>query len=282
MTQLNYHAVAGATGAQGGATARALLAAGHRVRALTRRPAAATALADLGADVAYADFRDRASLDAALDGVDTLFAVTTPFESSADAEVEDGIRLIDAAGHLRHIVFTSATNADRGTGVPHFDSKFRIERHLMAQPVPWTVIAPAAFMDQYNGSWHRSSYARGILSVPLPPDKPLAMIAAADIGAFAAHVLTRPEEFAGRRVDIASDELTSREIAATLGAALGHELRFVEAPISVAESYSPDLAAMFRWFGSVGMSVDVEGLRRDYPYLGWHRLAEWADAHLTA
>jgi len=281
MTQINYHAVAGATGAQGGATARALLAAGHRVRALTRRPAAATALVDLGADVAYADFRDRASLDAALDGVDTLFAVTTPFESSVDAEVEDGVRLIDAAAHLRHIVFTSATNADRGTGIPHFDSKFRIERHLMTQSVPWTVIAPAAFMDQYNGSWHRSSYARGILSVPLPPDKPLAMIAAADIGAFAAHVLTHPEEFVGRRVDIASDELTSREIAATLGAALGRELRFVEAPISAAEAHSPDLAAMFRWFGSVGMSVDVEGLRRDYPDLGWHRLADWANAHLT-
>ena len=76
--------------------------------------------------------------------------------------------------------------------------------------------------------------------------------------------------------------LTPTEIAGTLGAALGHGLRYVEAPISVAESYSPDLAAMFRWFGSVGMSVDVEGLRRDYPELGWHRFAEWANAHLTA
>ena len=281
MTQIIYHAVTGATGVQGGATARALLAAGQRVRALTRRPAAAAALAELGAEVVYADFRDRASLDAALDGVDTLFAVTTPFESSVAAEVEDGITMIDAAAHLRHIVFTSATNADRDTGIPHFDSKFRIERHLAAQAVPWTVIAPAAFMDQYAGSWHRSSYARGVLSVPLPPDKPLALIAAADIGAFAAHVLTHPAEFAGRRIDIASDELTPTEIAGTLGAALGHGLRYVEAPTSVAESYSPDLAAMFRWFGSVGMSVDVEGLRRDYPDLGWHRFAEWADAHLT-
>jgi uncharacterized protein YbjT (DUF2867 family) len=276
MTQILYHAVTGATGAQGGATARALLAAGQRVRALTRRPAAAGALADLGADVVYADFRDPSSLAAALKGADTLFAVTTPFGSSVEAEVEDGIALVDAAAGLRHIVFTSATNADRATGIPHFDSKFRIEQHLAAQHVPWTVIGPAAFMDQYAEPWHRSSYERGVLSVPLPPDKPLALIAAADIGAFAAHVLTHPTAFAGRRIDIASDELTGPQIAAVLGRALGRPLRYEEAPLAVAERYSPDLAAMFRYFGTVGMKVDVEALRHDYPMIGWHRLTDWA------
>jgi uncharacterized protein YbjT (DUF2867 family) len=276
MTQILYHAVTGATGAQGGATARALLAAGQRVRALTRRPDAAAPLAALGADVVYADFRDRSSLAAALHGVDTLFAVTTPFESSVVAEVADGMTLVDAAAALRHIVFTSATNADLRTGIPHFDSKFRIERHLAAQHVPWTVIGPAAFMDQYAEPWHRSSYERGVLSVPLPPDRPLALIATADIGAFAAHVLTHPAEFAGRRIDIASDELTGPRIAAVLGEALGRELRYEEAPLEVAERYSPDLAAMFRYFGEVGMRVDVEALRRDYPAIGWHRLTDWA------
>jgi uncharacterized protein YbjT (DUF2867 family) len=276
MTQILYHAVTGATGAQGGATARALLAAGQRVRALTRRPEAAAWLAALGADVVYADFRNRSSVDAALTGVDTLFAVTTPFGSTLEAEVDAGRTLIDAAAHLRHIVFTSATNADRGTGIPHFESKYEIERHLAAQDVPWTVLGPAAFMDQYAQSWHRSSYERGVLSVPLPADKPLALIAAADIGAFAAHVLTHPMSFQGRRIDIASDELTGPEIAAVLGTALGRELRYEEAPIEVAEWYSPDLAAMFRYFAAVGMSVDVAGLRRDYPTIGWHRLADWA------
>lgn len=276
MTQILYHAVTGATGAQGGATARALLAAGQRVRALTRRPAAAASLAALGADVVYADFRDRSSVDAALKGVDTLFAVTTPFGTNVETEVSDGLTLIDAAAHLSHIVFTSAANADRATGIPHFDSKFRIEQHLAAQDVPWTVIAPAAFMDQYAESWHRSSFARGILSVPLPPDKPLALIATADIGAFAAHALTNPATFASQRIDIASDELTGPKIATVLGGALGRELRYVEAPIEVAERYSPDLAAMFRYFGTVGMTVDIDGLRRDYPSVGWHRLADWA------
>ncbi len=276
MTQILYHAVTGVTGAQGGATARALLAAGQRVRALTRRPEAAAPLAALGADVVYADFRDQPSVAAALKDVDTLFAVTTPFGSSLEAEVEDGRTLIDAAAHLRHIVFTSATNADRTTGIPHFETKFRIEEHLAAQHVPWTVLGPAAFMDQYAQSWHLSSYERGMLSVPLPPDKPLALIAAADIGAFAAYVLTHRNSFAGKRIDIASDELTGPEIAAVLGTALARPLRYEEAPIEVAERYSPDLAAMFRYFSTVGMSVDVAALRHDYPFIGWHSLADWA------
>jgi uncharacterized protein YbjT (DUF2867 family) len=232
--------------------------------------------------VVHADFRDPASVTAALKDVDTLFAVTTPFGTSVATEVADGILLVDAAAHLRHVVFTSAANADRGTGIPHFDSKYRVERHLAAQHVPWTVLGPAAFMDQYAGAWHRSSYERGVLSVPLPPDRPLALIAVADIGAFAAHVLTNPEAFAGRRIDLAADELTGREIASVLGAALGRELRFEAAPIAVAERYSPDLAAMFRYFGTTGMAVDVEGLRRAYPGIGWHRLEDWAGEHLSA
>ena len=127
-------AVAGATGAQGGAAARALLAAGHPVRALTRDPAgpAAAALRDLGADVRRADFDERDSLDAALAGAGGLFAVTTPFGTDLAAEVRQGRALIDAASAagVGHVVLTSAAHADRGTGVPHYESKHLVERHL--------------------------------------------------------------------------------------------------------------------------------------------------------
>lgn len=127
MTQVSYQpavAVAGATGAQGGATARALLAAGQPVRGLTRRQdsPAADELRRLGARVVYADFADPSSPGP---------AVTTPFETDPEREVCDGIALLDAAaasGTVLHIVYTSATNADRATGIPHFDSKHRVER----------------------------------------------------------------------------------------------------------------------------------------------------------
>ncbi|GAA2784223.1 NmrA/HSCARG family protein [Streptomyces showdoensis] len=275
-------AVTGATGAQGGATARALLAAGHHVRALTRDPAspAAEALAALGAELRRADFDDRGSLDAALAGADALFAVTTPFGTDTATEVRQGEALVDAAAGagLGHVVFTSAAHADRATGVPHYDSKDLIERHLRASGVPWTVIAPAAFMDNYATGWTLEGLRDGSFLWPMPSGTPLTLIPATDIGAFAALAIGRRGDFAGRRIDIASDELTPEAIAAVLAAATGRPIGHHEVPLFVVRRHSTDLAAMFAYFATHGLSVDVAALRRAYPEVGWTTFADWAAA----
>ncbi|MFJ8978611.1 NmrA/HSCARG family protein [Streptomyces sp. NPDC102282] len=281
MTKESYRpvvAVAGATGTQGGAAARSLLDQGFRVRALTRTPgsAAAHALRALGAEVHAADFDDRTSLEAALRGADALFAMSTPFGSHPDTEVRQGIDLLEAARGVGHIVFTSAAHADRGTGVPHFESKYRIERHLRGLGVPWTILGPAAFMDNHTVEWSLEGLREGRFVLPMPPDRPLTLIPARDIGAFAAHVLARPQEFAGRRIDIASDELTCREIADALTGVCGRPIVFERLPVAHVEAFSADLAAMFRYFTEVGLDVDVEALRRDFPETGWQRFATWA------
>ncbi|MFG3346644.1 NmrA family NAD(P)-binding protein [Streptomyces sp. NPDC048018] len=275
-------AVTGATGAQGGATARALLAAGHHVRALTRDPGAPAgrALAALGADVRRADFDDRGSLDAALAGADALFAVTTPFGTDTATEVRQGRALVDAAVAARtgHVVLTSAAHADRGTGVPHYDSKWAVERHLYASGLDWTVIGPAAFMDNYAAGWTLDGLREGSFAWPMAGDAPLTLVPAADIGAFAALALRRRADFAGLRVDIASDERTPAETAAVLAAAAGRPVVHVEVPLDQVRRRSADLAAMFAYFADRGLGVDVAGLRRAYPEVGWHSLADWAAA----
>ncbi|MET8766580.1 NmrA/HSCARG family protein [Streptomyces sp. NPDC004658] len=273
-------AVTGATGAQGGATARALLGAGHHVRALTRHPGspAAEALRRLGAEVRRADFDDPASLVAALAGADALFAVTTPFGTGTGTEVRQGTALVDAAAGARlgHVVLTSAAHADRGTGVPHFESKRAVEQHLRASGLPWTVIAPAAFMDNYAGGWTLDGLRTGVFAWPMPADRPLALIPAADIGAFAALVLQRPDDFAGRRIDLASDTCTPAQIAATLGTALGRPVAHAQPPLSQVRAHSADLAAMFAYFTDPGLDVDVTGLRDAHPEIAWHTFADWA------
>ncbi|MFJ8545931.1 NmrA/HSCARG family protein [Streptomyces sp. NPDC093586] len=252
-------AVTGATGAHGGATARALLAAGHQVRALTRRPdsPAGDALRGLGADVRRADFDDRTFLGAALAGADSLFAVTTPFGTDNATETRQGEALVDAAAAagLGHVVFTSAAHADRGTGVPHYESKHLVERHLSESGVPWTVIAPAAFMDNYTSGWTLEGLRQG---------------------AFAALVRQRRDEFAGRRIDIASDERTPAETARILATATGRPILHQEVPLAHVRTRSADLAAMFDYFSTSGLDVDVAGLRRDYPEVGWHSFTDWA------
>ncbi|QUQ71928.1 NmrA/HSCARG family protein [Kutzneria sp. CA-103260] len=268
-------AVTGASGTQGGATARALLEAGHRVRALTRRPEAV----DLpGAEVVAADFDQPESLDRAFDGADAVFLVTTPFGTDLDTEIRHGVDAVDAAvrAGVGHIVYTSATNADRGTGIPHFDSKWVVERHLADVSEDWTVIAPAAFMDNIAGGWAIRSLKQGRFSLPLSPGTPLKLIAAADIGAFAALVIGRRDEFRGRRVDIASDERTGREMARALGAVVGRDIQYDAANVEDVARYSTDLAAMFDYFDRVGMDVDITRLRADHPEIGWHSFADWA------
>src|SRR5690349_11970361 len=274
-------AVAGATGTQGGATARALLRDGHPVCALTRSPGSAAAgeLARLGARVAYADFGDRASLDAALAGCAALFAVTTPFTGGVEREVADGIALLEAAaatGTIDHVTLTSAANADRDTGIPHFDSKYRVERRLATLGIGWTVIAPAVFMEQYTKPPTPQGLRDGVFARAMAADRTATLIAAEDIGAFAARTLAGPAEFAGRRIDIASDVRTGEEIAGILGAACGREVAFEEVPLDQVTARAPELAPMFHYFATVGLEVDVAGLRRDYPEIGWHSLTDWA------
>ncbi|WMX49142.1 hypothetical protein RGF97_11545 [Streptomyces roseicoloratus] len=135
---------------------------------------------------------------------------------------------------------------------------------------------PAAFMDNFAHGWTLEGLREGSFAWPLPAGTPLTLIPAADIGAFAALALRRRDGFTGRRVDIASDERTSGEMAAVLASAAGRPVAHHEVPLGVVRRHSADLAAMFAYFAGPGLAVDVAGLRRAYPEVGWHSFADWA------
>src|SRR5437762_9182522 len=126
--------VTGATGNKGGHLVRELLARGHSVRALTRKPEspAAAALAERGVTIVPGDFEDQGSLDRAARGVDTVFAMSTPFESGEKTETREGINIVRAASTagVTHLVYASVAGADRASGIPHFDSKFEVEKEI--------------------------------------------------------------------------------------------------------------------------------------------------------
>ncbi|MFE0511305.1 hypothetical protein [Streptomyces sp. NPDC058964] len=84
-----------------------------------------------------------------------------------------------------------------------------------------------------------------------------------------------PHDFAGHRIDIASDELTPARIAHTLATAAGFPVVHQEVPLSHVRTRSADLAAMFEYFTTAGLDVDVPALRRDHPEVRWHTFAEW-------
>jgi len=278
MTEAKRVLVAGATGNQGGALSRELLARGHHVRALTRSPGGerAATLREAGAEIVPGDLEQPDSLAAAVAGVDAVFVVATPFEAGPDAETRHATNLIDAAVMARvpHVVYSSVASADRGTGVPHFESKHAAERHLRASGARFTIIAPAMFMDMLLAPWSLPGLRDGWIGSPVPTDVPGQRVAVADIGSFAALVIEQPDRFAGERIEIAGDASTGDELAATLSRHAGREIRHVETPME--QAGGEDLERMFRFLIDVGYQVDIAAVHRAFPEVDWHDLDTWA------
>jgi len=274
--------VTGATGQQGGHLVRELLARGHAIRALTRKPesAGAAALAARGVTIVTGDFEDQGSLERAARGVDTIFAMSTPFESGATTETREGINIVRAASAagvgVSHLVYSSVAGADRATGIPHFDSKFEVEKAIRQSGVPFTIVAPVFFMENFLADWLAAGIAKGSIAMALPATRRLQQIAVADIAQFTALVIERRESFFGKRIDIASDELTLATAAAAISEASGRHIEYTALPIDAVRQWNDDLARMFEWFDRVGYDADVVGLRWLYREVDWHRFSDWA------
>ncbi|MEU9475982.1 NmrA/HSCARG family protein [Streptomyces sp. NPDC048191] len=274
--------VLAATGGQGRAVTDALLSRGARVRALVRDPARGSAreLAERGADVVAGSLSDRESLTSAMRGVAGVFAFTTPFEAGPEAEVDQGRAILAAAGTARvpHLVFSSVAGADQHSGVPHFDSKARIEAELVSGDVPHTILGPTYFFDNALGGAER--IADGVLDLPLPPDRPLQQLARPDLGAFAAEVLLRPSPYVGQRIELAGDAPTPAQMAAALGAALGREVRHEQVPLTAV--VNPDMHAMWSFLNGPGYRVDIPALHAAHPDIHWTTFADWAHRTFTS
>src|SRR5476649_311434 len=261
--------VTGATGKQGGHLVRELLARGHSVRALTRKPEspAAAALAERGVTILPGDFEDQGSLERAAHGVDTVFAMATPFEGGEQAETREGINIVRAASAVGvpHLVYSSVAGADRATGIPHFDSKFEVEKEIRRSGIPFTIVAPVFFMENFLADWMAAGIAKGSIAMALPATRRLQQIAVADIAQFTALVIEGRESFLGQRIDIASDELTGATAAAAISEVSGRQIKYTALPIDAVRQFNEDQARMFEWFDRVGYDADVVGLRSLYP-----------------
>jgi uncharacterized protein YbjT (DUF2867 family) len=274
--------VTGATGQQGGVVARALLARGHRVKALTRHPGgdAARLLASAGAEIVAGDLFDAASVAKAAAGVDTMFLMGNSYERGPQEETRQGIIAADAAkaAGVGHLVYSSVADADKKTGIPHFESKYRVEQHVAGLGIPYTISAPVAFMENILAPWSVGPLSQGTYAFAVPPKRPLQLVAVADIGAFNAVLVEQREQVFGKRFDYAGDELSGEEQAKILSQAIGRPISYQEVPLAVARQQSEDVALMFEWFDRVGYDADIAALRRDFPEVGWHSFSDWARA----
>ncbi len=281
--------VIGATGRQGGAAARALLTRDRPVRALVRDPAAPAAreLERAGARLVTGDLDDPESMRAAMTGAHGVVLVLSPLSGAnittagVVAEERRGMAVAELAAStgIAHMVYCSVADADQHTGIPHLDSKGRIEQHIRTLDVPATILRPVFFMDNFT-SHTRPEIVDGelVLSLALRPDTVLPLVATQDIGVFAAIAFDQPETLLGRTVVVAGDELPAAAIADCLGQARRMPARFQQTPIERLRAFDPEVARMFEWFESgKGERADIPALRALHPDLS--TLDTWARGH---
>jgi uncharacterized protein YbjT (DUF2867 family) len=309
MSDSRIIAVVGATGAQGGGLARAILddpSCGFTVRALTRNPdsEAARALADRGAELARADLDDADSLAAAFSGCHGAFCVTNYWEHfSPEKEMAQAKNLAQAsaAASLRQVVWSTLDDTrewiplddDRMPTlmerykVPHFDAKGASDRFFEEAGVPTTYLLTTYYWDNliHFGSEPQRGEDGGLAFVLPMGDKPLPGIAVEDIGRCALGIFEAGDELIGERVGIAGEHVTGADMAAALSEALGEPVAYASPPFDVYRGFgfpgADDLGNMFQFYHDFNdmfsASRDVERARALNPKLQSFR--DWLAAN---
>jgi len=258
-------AVTGATGAQGGGLARAILADPDNpfaVRAITRHPDSekARALAAQGAEVVAADLDEPASVERAFAGAYGAFCVTNFWEHFSapkeGAQARTMAKAAKAAG-LQHVIWSTLEDTRKWIPlsddrmptlaehykVPHYDGKGESDRFFAEEGVPTTLLLTSFYWDNFVffGAGPKPG-PDGVLALTLPMnDKKLPSIAAEDIGRCALGIFKEGAPFIGQKVGIAGGHLTGAEMAGQLSDALGREVR-----------YNPVTPEVYRSFGFPG------------------------------
>jgi uncharacterized protein YbjT (DUF2867 family) len=272
--------VTGATGQQGGSLTRLLLQKKHKVYALTRntQSPAAQDLRNRGANIVKGDLDDSDSLMRAVKDLESVFLMGTPFEDGTEGETRRGKLMADIAkeNNIEHLVYSSVANADKNTGIPHFESKYKVEQHIKNLGIPHTIIGPTFFMENLLGP----GLEQGQLALPLSSSTTLQQSALENIGEFSALVLERRKPFLGKRIDIASDEVTGEQAAKILSNELRQRIRYVPVLLEQVYQANEDMARMYEWYEKAGTGIDISSLHQEYPEVNWLSFRDWAKLRL--
>jgi uncharacterized protein YbjT (DUF2867 family) len=268
-------AVVGATGAQGGGLARAILAdpsGGFKVRAVTRKVDSdkAKALAAAGAEVVAADLDDAASLERAFAGCDGAFCVTNFWEHfSPEKELAQAGHLAQAAkkAGVAHVIWSTLEDTRRFIPlsddrmptlqgkykVPHFDAKGEADALFRQAGVPTTFLLTSFYWENFiHFGLGPKKGPDGRLAIALPIGQgKFPGIAVEDIGRCAYGIFKQGAPLIGKTVGIAGEHLTGAQMAAAMGRAMGQDVGYVELDPATFRGFgfpgADDLGNMFQF-----------------------------------
>ncbi|KAI0156726.1 NAD(P)-binding protein [Hypoxylon sp. FL1284] len=205
-----------------------------------------------------------------------------------ESEVAQGKALIDMSiKHLvKHFVYSSVERGgdeaswENQTSIPHFQSKYHIEKHLREATGPgqrgermgWTILRPVAFMDNLAPGFPTKVFMAALRNHM--GDKPMQWVATSDIGVFAAKAFAEPEVWNRRAVGLAGDELSWSQFESSFAKATGSPAPMTYWFFGSALTYVvTEVSLMIRWFASDGYKADVRARRKEHPEM--LTLEEW-------
>lgn len=268
--------VFGATGAQGGGLAHAILNdenSEFAVRAVTRDTNSdkAKELVGLGAEVITGDVDNAESLLKALEGAYGAYFVTFFWSHfSAEKETAEAKNMAAAAKNagLKHVIWSTLEDVRKYVRVednslptlqgkykvPHFDGKGEADHFFTEAGVPTTFLLASYYWENliYFGMGPKRG-EDGKLTITFPMgDKKMAGIASADIGKCAYGIFKAGNPLIGKRIGIAGDQLTITEMAEALSKAIGEEVFYNEVTPEQYRSFgfpgADDLGNMFQFY----------------------------------
>ena len=248
--------VFGATGAQGGPIARALLKSEFSVRAVTRNVDSdkAKALRDAGAEVVAGSVSDRQSVKKAITDAYGVYVVTillSPDEEQVGKAVADECK---EAG-IKHVVFSSLDSLkDKiGKSAMHFDSKAAVEKHLDQIGVPHTSVHFSPYFEDFLGLFRFTKEANGTYLLTAPMDGPMDGMAVADAAPIVVEVFKNPQQYLGKKIALSVDRKTIPEYLEVISNVTGktakyNQVSFEQFANQPNNPFARDFSAMFEYY----------------------------------
>lgn len=254
--------VSGAAGKTGLAVIAALAARGEAVRAFVKNQAQAESIHDAGAvDAVYGDMSDLSAWEQALDGIRAIYHIGPNMH---EKEELFGLNALQAArrAQLEQFVYHSVLHPQT-EAMPHHWHKLRVEEKILESGLSFTILQPAAYMQNISGGWQRI-VEQGVYRVPYPVTTRLSLVHLADVAEVAARVLSEPGHAGATYQLVGTEPLAQTEVAAQLAASLDRQIRSQEISLEqwreqaeadgMASYTIESLLKMFRYYAQFGFA----------------------------
>lgn len=269
--------VTGATGNQGGAVVRNLLRNDFYVKALIRNPALAKLAAHKNLEIIKGDLDNPASYRAHLKHVDGVFC-NLVYKYGIDKEIKQGIELVNSSKEntVKHFVYSSVIGCDLHTGISHWESKYRIENHIKASGLKFTILRPSSLYENLLIPQVKGRILKGKLVLPTRKHTVQQFISSEDIGRITAIIFSNTEKYTGRTITLAAEQMDGEKLAVTFSGIIGKEIKFQQLPTFITRlAMGRNLAKMFRWVNNNDACFvkDMQALKNEFP--GMLTLEDW-------